>query len=740
MLPECKKGKENSSPFLFFIVKRYIFPSPFFSPVFLFISIAVVCAYLFRITGITIRETYFRVFLMQVCCIAAVFVSAISLVRKANVTLARPAVRMLIPGVLFLALPFLCFAWTQWPRLTAEAAFLNTFPLLFFLLLIVRPGSEENRMTMIRTFFLAGVVSAGVEVGLYLYRYPLFFLDYTDAPLLSFPGENINVYSGILLIPFAIGASVAVCGLKRRDTIDSVTGAVCAAVVAVAILLSKSRSGSLGMSAAVFVLLLVVFPEYRKRLLGASAVAVIGLALTLVFSESIRQRLYESIIYSTLSVRWYGIQAAMAMGADSPVIGFGSGTYAAYFFDYVKPESMLSPGGADFCVHPHSEYFLVLMETGIAGLAVFLSLILLVIVTGLRRLQQTTPERRKYLIGLISGFIAVCVHITVTASFRISVFSGIFWITAAAIAVFPVKETDAPAMVFRSVFLRLAGILLAVLSVWSLFQYVIPEVRCQHQLVKGLRLLKAGKEKEAMKHVHSGLELRFSYQTKVHAVSYAAGRIGVFQNPDQVIRLHEKLAEDAPHIPASMHTLSRAYYAKKDVRAAWTYADRAVRKAPFRANMRIWRAGLMVEILGNQWIRTVAAGWAGEYAVAAAYAGLPSPVLMVNQVMLSHTYPGQYDKALKESSLAVKIREQAMPADHDAPLSTVYHLHAGLLAEAGKYNRALAFCKKALDSLENPADAPEILITTGRIYQRTGNPDLAEKCFRRAAELREGGR
>ncbi len=740
MLPECKKGKENFSPFLFFIVKKYIFSSPFFSPVFLFISIAVVCAYLFRITGITLRETYFRVFLMQVCCIAAVFVSGISLMRKANVTLARPAVRMLIPGVLFLALPFISFAWTQWPRLTAEAAFLNTFPLLFFLLLIVRPGSEENRMTLICTLFAAGVVCAAVEVGLYLYHYPKAFLNYTDAPLLSFPGENINVYSGILLIPFAMSAAAAVCGLKKRDTMVTVTGAVCAAVVALAILFSKSRSGSLGMAAAVFVLLLVEFPEYRKRLIGAAALIIIGLVCALVFSESLRQRLYDAIIYSTFSVRWYGIQAALGMAADRPLIGFGSGTYAAYFFDYVKPESMLSPGGADFCVHPHSEYFLVLMETGIVGLAAFMSLIVLVIGTGVRKLQRTTLEHRKYLIGLISGFTAVCIHITVTASFRISVFSGIFWITAGTIAVFPTADAQKPRILFRSVLFRFIGMMLVALSVWSLIQFVIPELRCQRQLVKGLRLLKAGKEQEAMKYVEPGLGLRFSCTTKVCAISEIARCENELRNPDQVIRLYGKLKEDAPYIPVSMYILSRAYYAKGNIRTAWTYADQAVRNARFRANMRIWRADLMLEILGNQWIRAVSVGWAGECAASAACTGCACPILMLNGVMLSDNYPGQYDKPIHESALAVRIREESMPADHDASLSTVYHLHAGLLAEAGQYRQALAFCKKALDSLENPAQAPDILMTTGKIYQRTGNQNLANECFRRAAQLRTSGK
>ena len=107
--------------------------------------------------------------------------------------------------------------------------------------------------------------------------------------------------------------------------------------------------------------------------------------------------------------RW---QCAIAMFKERPVFGWGPGTYAMSYAPYqlTSQRTIISTNSGDGGT-AHSEYLLSLSESGLIGMLILLTLIGIVLYTGIKGYTQTNDKRIKTLLmSSVIGLITYYVH------------------------------------------------------------------------------------------------------------------------------------------------------------------------------------------------------------------------------------------------------------------------------------------------------------------------------------------
>ncbi len=211
-----------------------------------------------------------------------------------------------------------------------------------------------------------------------------------------------NDLSLVLMFPlsFAVGLSVSPTG--RLDRLIGILGSI--AIIA-AIIATQSRGGLLGMMA--------VFGVVGWRLVKNKAmlilVGAIGLAVLFAvagISSRASGGAHEEGIDESAMGRIYAWEAAIRMAARRPLTGVGLDNFVPNYFFYSDHWD-----GMNHAVH--STWFGVLGETGMPGLVVFVSMIVVVIRGLLRTLPRIDPGPgmapvRAAGLGLISGVAGFC--------------------------------------------------------------------------------------------------------------------------------------------------------------------------------------------------------------------------------------------------------------------------------------------------------------------------------------------
>jgi O-antigen ligase len=207
-----------------------------------------------------------------------------------------------------------------------------------------------------------------------------------------------NILAVTLLIPFAIALNRA---FNPRDPGRQLPNSALAALMLSGVLMTGSRTGTLG-AGIVVVVMIVAFPRGGRRGLGA-ALVVGALATVLVWTLhplGLAERTFASATSSSGRLDIW--EVGLAACADYCGIGSGWGTFP----DVYAATQATVPGarvltGEEGSYQPHNLWLLAVVELGIAGLL----LLTIGLAVSLYQAFKLPPEFRPAAVGSTAGLI-----------------------------------------------------------------------------------------------------------------------------------------------------------------------------------------------------------------------------------------------------------------------------------------------------------------------------------------------
>lgn len=196
-----------------------------------------------------------------------------------------------------------------------------------------------------------------------------------------------NIQSVTLLLPLALALQRAVVEPRRATRLASLG---VAALALLGILMTGSRTGSLGAAVVLLGLILTSPRGTRRRLVAALALGVVAAGAIWVFEPlGLTQRSFESATSSSgRSDIW---EVGLSACPEMCIIGSGWGTFPEVYAD----QQASVPGarvltGDEGSYQPHNLWLLTLVETGVVGTLLFTGGLLL----GLREALRLPAEHR----------------------------------------------------------------------------------------------------------------------------------------------------------------------------------------------------------------------------------------------------------------------------------------------------------------------------------------------------------
>lgn len=299
----------------------------------------------------------------------------------------------------------------------------------------------------------------------------------------------------LLLLPVTLGVAAG-----TRNKVWKLAAQMGAVLVIGGLLMTNTRSSWLGSIVAVcsFGLLSLVYAWKLKGLQGrkhemilAPVLVLVGLVLFVSFSPmgpDFQKRLLSMTSFQAMqqddSVKDRTDLFAVGFKtiAHAPLTGFGPGAYGfaqAAFNPNSRPLAVIRAWGTSLFDSPHNLYIQIAGELGWVGLALYLSIIIAFLATGIRALGKMENGLRKYtLIGCLAAVLGASVDAIANPGYVFAEVTTFFWVVmaigmcAAGLAqripetVAEVEETNRPAVPnFMTRGLRTAAIGCA--AVWA---------------------------------------------------------------------------------------------------------------------------------------------------------------------------------------------------------------------------------------------------------------------------------
>jgi O-antigen ligase len=219
----------------------------------------------------------------------------------------------------------------------------------------------------------------------------------------SFSHPNILAFFLVLALPVSLALGLASRGLQRLPCLAA------SGLVLAALMLTLSRGAMIG--AAVSLLVLAHWATFRRVAVGLLVVIAAFAALNL---DAIRQSREVSVVSQRLStvsqerrtnprLRIYA--KAPTMVADRPFLGVGEGNFS----QYAGPYGLRDVGG-DLFEHAHNVPLTIAVETGLIGLACFLTFAAGALAAAVRVLRARGWPGYPFGLALVAGLSAVAVN------------------------------------------------------------------------------------------------------------------------------------------------------------------------------------------------------------------------------------------------------------------------------------------------------------------------------------------
>jgi O-antigen ligase len=338
-----------------------------------------------------------------------------------------------IPTFSFLALVLCQLAFATSYRYATLTALLSLVPSGIFILIA---GETLTRRRTLRTFasWMAGY---GFVVAVFA-----LIQDFSNTDKLYWvlkprgisaaiygPYANHNHFAGLMemLLPLAVAMAFLESGSKR------VLLSFASVIMAVSLVLSKSRGGLLGLAVSAAFALVLILRRSRNRRAAFGVIAIVLLAVGAVLalaSEKTLQHLTETQDHYRLAI----YRDCVRMWWDRPLLGFGWGTFSTVYPAYRSFYTDLLVN------HAHNDYLELLVETGALGITLAGWFLFEVFRCAFRKLSQTGDVEGPVLtIGLLSGVVALLAHSALDFNLHIPANAALFFVLCSAIAT-PFKQ------------------------------------------------------------------------------------------------------------------------------------------------------------------------------------------------------------------------------------------------------------------------------------------------------------
>ena len=343
----------------------------------------------------------------------------------------RSAAVRLNPSVplwlLFLGLAGATALWTISPgRTISGLAVLTSLVLVFVLASLSEVDSTAVRRTE-NALILGGVAVVGYGlVQLY------FFGGFGDAPAGSLEaggsrfGDDLlgpNILAVTLLMPMAIG-------LQRAFDPEARTRRglhlLAVAVLLVGVLLTGSRTGTVGAALVVLAMLVVSPPRARPNLAATGIVGVlVGVVVWTLHPWGVAERSFESATSSSGRLDIWQVGYA----ACQKYCGWGSG-WGSFPEVYTRtladvPGARVLSGSDGGAYEPHNVWLLAVVELGVVGALLLTAALAASFVQAVR----LPPPRRAPAVGMMSALVAGLVFLS-------SIEFKIFWLVLLLVAMY----------------------------------------------------------------------------------------------------------------------------------------------------------------------------------------------------------------------------------------------------------------------------------------------------------------
>jgi len=266
--------------------------------------------------------------------------------------------------------------------------------------------------------YFTAAAAAGIGLGLLL-------------PFVALHTDAVVVAAAVLLVLFGVvaagGAGYAKSGLDRGEerSLESLASAAmmllfaCCGAIALALLLSFSRSALLATFVAGFVILGGVVLRWRDQLgrlfpfpksagIALVAVVVLGLGAIGATQHQLVRRIAERFTgtgrLGAVTSHELMYRANLEMIAGNPVLGVGPGNYFSFFRDYRDTEfGNLENPSRKVNEFAHSEFMQQAIELGLPGLLFYLLLVGMPLGVALKRLWRGPPGPDDLLLLCVSA-------------------------------------------------------------------------------------------------------------------------------------------------------------------------------------------------------------------------------------------------------------------------------------------------------------------------------------------------
>lgn len=170
------------------------------------------------------------------------------------------------------------------------------------------------------------------------------------------------------------------------------------------IIMTGTRAAWLGFIAGTFFLLVLAFKN--KKLISPKILIIIFVIVVLavfLFDFGWIMRRLASVTDLSNSSNWQRImmlRGGLAMLKDHPLTGVGIGQFPIVYEDYMLP-------GAEMYTHIHCFYLHLVVELGLIGLFVFLTLVYKVLKTGISMGAQLSGEKSWFYYGVLGALVGI---------------------------------------------------------------------------------------------------------------------------------------------------------------------------------------------------------------------------------------------------------------------------------------------------------------------------------------------
>lgn len=235
-----------------------------------------------------------------------------------------------------------------------------------------------------------------------------------------------NDLSLVLLFPMAFATALAVT--KGLPKTQRVLGGVAIAILVSAVLATQSRGGLLG-CVAVWGVVANSFIKNKMIVVGGGGLGLIVLKLAAGIADRQSGGAEEGAIDESAMGRLHAWQAAWRMALEHPFVGVGLNNFLQNYFFYSDFWD-----GVPHAVH--STWFVVIAQAGFVGIAIFLTMLTLMVRAALRALktlsEQNAPaSARAVSMALVAGLAGFCVSGTfLTQGFTWPIYIQLALVTA----------------------------------------------------------------------------------------------------------------------------------------------------------------------------------------------------------------------------------------------------------------------------------------------------------------------